>query len=1014
MDNINPYVGPRPFEREDQPIFFGRDPEANDLLSLVIAHSEVLFYAQSGAGKTSLLNAKVTPQLEEEGFEVLPTARVRGLIPENAKLEDIPNLFVFNTLLSWVERDIDIKKLAKLSLADYLKERPRSTDPDELPRVIIFDQFEELFSFYLERWQDRKEFFKQVREALKQDPMLRVVFAMREDYIARLDPYSSLLPENLRMRYRMERMRKNAALKAVINPLKETDCSFAEGVAEQLVDDLLAAKIETEGESVSVAGEFVEPVQLQVVCEGLWLDLPKTVKEVTQKHLRTLGDVNQALSGFYQRAIDETLENNSIKEGDLRQWFEKSLITPAETRGTVYKGGKETGGIANEAVEVLENFHIIRGEWRAGASWYELTHDRFIEPILDSNRKWWAERGEAEQAHKRLKMKADEWVRMGRGKGGLLDEVELREARRTLKLLDSAELDYDNEITDLVKDSSAAIEKVKAEKEAARKRELEQAKALAKAEEQAKSSTRLRQLAILLFIAFIVALGATVYALRLKGLADDNADEAFKQKGIAERKANEADSLFSVTKRQKDLVDTLLVKQEEQTEIAKENADEALRQKGIAERKANEADSLRDAAETAKVAAALTSRAQRQRRIGDPKVAALLARHAYEFNKEGAFIDDVYDALRNTLNHVIFDSVGGPKVKKRPELDWVRSVAFSARGQIASGHGDGFIRIWDSDSSNSPSNELLGGKAPSSSVRAVAFNKSGARLVSASDDGQVILWNLDSQDAPSEEGRLSVSAGIWAVAFRPNSAQVAIGGADTKLGLWSLEKNKLETLFAARQSLRIRTLAFSHDGKYLAAGSDDGMLRIWVVPPNEKEDSKQKKTADSLFVEREAHRGGVNSVAFNVNGSLATGGVDADIKLWEISQKENKVLELKEKNVPGGHESRVNAVAFSPDGKLLASGSSDKSVRIWNLEHLDRDPIVLLDHQSWIWSIAFSADGKRLISGGADKTIRSWAASAKNLADKVEGELSDPDWKRYVGVPRKTPSKPIQSANKND
>jgi len=75
----NPYRGPRPFEIGEQKIFFGRDREVKDLLSLIIAHRVVLLYAQSGAGKTSLLNAGLIPLLIEEGFDVLPVARVRAL-----------------------------------------------------------------------------------------------------------------------------------------------------------------------------------------------------------------------------------------------------------------------------------------------------------------------------------------------------------------------------------------------------------------------------------------------------------------------------------------------------------------------------------------------------------------------------------------------------------------------------------------------------------------------------------------------------------------------------------------------------------------------------------------------------------------------------------------------------------------------------------------------------------------------------------------------------------------------
>jgi hypothetical protein len=80
----NPYIGPRPFERSDRDKFFGRTRETRDLLSLIMAERVVLFYAQSGAGKTSLLNTQIIPALEEEGFQVLPVVRVGGDLPRTA------------------------------------------------------------------------------------------------------------------------------------------------------------------------------------------------------------------------------------------------------------------------------------------------------------------------------------------------------------------------------------------------------------------------------------------------------------------------------------------------------------------------------------------------------------------------------------------------------------------------------------------------------------------------------------------------------------------------------------------------------------------------------------------------------------------------------------------------------------------------------------------------------------------------------------------------------------------
>src|SRR5215213_2392615 len=98
---VEPYVGPRSFRKEQRQFFFGRDEEADELVSIITAHSAVLLYSQSGAGKTSLLNAKLIPKLEEEEyFHVLPPMRVQGLLPANLKVGRNTNIFVLNALMS--------------------------------------------------------------------------------------------------------------------------------------------------------------------------------------------------------------------------------------------------------------------------------------------------------------------------------------------------------------------------------------------------------------------------------------------------------------------------------------------------------------------------------------------------------------------------------------------------------------------------------------------------------------------------------------------------------------------------------------------------------------------------------------------------------------------------------------------------------------------------------------------------------------------------------------------------
>jgi len=547
---LQPYVGPRPFERTaaDRNRFFGRDDEASDLLSCVIAHSAVLLYSQSGAGKTSLINAKLTPMLEKAGLEVIKPARVRDVPPEDSVFRRISNIYAFNVLRSWDEGVTDPKVLAETPLSKFLKDHKSTVaeGEDPKPRVAIFDQFEELFTSYQERSADREDFFDQVGEALEEDRLLRVVFAMREDYIAELDPYLPLLPEKLRTRYRIERLSEDDALLAVTEPLRDTEYSYADGVAEQLVENLLMVPVETVKGVEKVRGQSVEPVQLQVVCQTLWENCQNTwgklsseKKVITREYLEAFGDVDQALSTFYEKAISRVVLATGVKEGVVRRWFEQSLITSAGTRGTVFRGPKETGDLPNAAVDELVNQHIIRAELRGGSRWYELTHDRFIAPIKASNERWLLAHSGGEQTPKRLEARAEQWALDGRQRKDLFDEGELLEAKRWLESPSASDVGYSERLATLVEASGAA-----------------------QAQQQVKSARRLRLLAAALMLLVILLIGASIVAFKsqreaeaLTRAATDARVMAEDQKGIAEKQTKLAEDRKRVADDQRHLAD---------------------------------------------------------------------------------------------------------------------------------------------------------------------------------------------------------------------------------------------------------------------------------------------------------------------------------------------------------------------------------------------------------------------------------------------------------------------------
>ncbi|MEL6309284.1 MAG: hypothetical protein AAFQ52_14170, partial [Chloroflexota bacterium] len=424
----NPYIGPRPFETQHRERFFGREREIHDFYSNVMSSRVVILNAKSGTGKTSLLNAGLIPKLEEEPFEILPIARVRGLIPDDIPIADVKNPFVLNALISWSENQGDVRDLLSMSMYDFLRERPVLLDKYNLPmpRLLIFDQFEEFFGFYGESRELRRAFFDDLNASLTYEypehgKLLRVVFIIREDYIAEMTPYENLLVDRVKP-YRIEFMTPQAALSAVEKPLERTSREYAPGVARKLVEELSQREEVTEdGQTKQVHVPFVEPVQLQVVCRTLWDNLPSDIRVIDDEQLEKFGDVDSALTAFYENAIEETIEQTGVDEELLRNWFSATtLITANGRRGSVFQDPHmdELAGLPKEAVAMLENKFLIRGETRTGGRLLELTHDRLVQPILTSNTNWKAERERSVQVEE-LERKDVEIVELATRSQGL-------------------------------------------------------------------------------------------------------------------------------------------------------------------------------------------------------------------------------------------------------------------------------------------------------------------------------------------------------------------------------------------------------------------------------------------------------------------------------------------------------------------------------------------------------------------------------------------------------------------
>lgn len=390
-NDVCPYVGPTPVPRKWGQGFYGRDPEVEQLLGLIKDARIVLLYASSGAGKSSLLNAEIAPRLENTNYDVLPGSgstgiRVGGAVDDKIKFgKDLLNIFAYSAILCMPGN--------KPSLGQKMVECLRVLDRNaKHRRMIIFDQFEELFTQHSERYEDRGAFIDQVVEALRADPTLHVLFAIRKEYLSDMVDLASrhLPPEFPMKQFALPRIGADGALDAITRPITRY-ARYAPGVAEEIAKQLRTIKVTGPDNKLKpLPGEHIELVHLQIVCWLLWDYLAKKFPGTKQIELRHLEDfcgegqsledfVPNALNAFYQEAIERVCADERGQKAV--QFGLMKFITRASTRTMVLRGDNKTGRLSNATVDALEREHLLRFEKRGEQLWYELSHDSIAEPV---------------------------------------------------------------------------------------------------------------------------------------------------------------------------------------------------------------------------------------------------------------------------------------------------------------------------------------------------------------------------------------------------------------------------------------------------------------------------------------------------------------------------------------------------------------------------------------------------------------------------------------------------------
>jgi len=976
-----PYPGMSPFTEAQSDCFFGRTDEVEETVQRLRLHPFLAVIGPSGSGKSSFVSAGVIPALRSSRLFGDGQWLVRTMRPGQRPLAALAAAL-----------GGDVGRPAE-AVSHLLTQSPGAT------RLLLFvDQLEELFTVTAEGATE----FQDALDALVSTGTCSVVTTARADF------YPHLMTAPLWGQIGAHRLEvlplEGARLRpAVVRPAE----SVGVFVETALVERLLADAAREPG--------VLPLVQETLVCLWERLErrlLPLSAYEAIVLPYQAYGGARRTgLQIAMARRADAAMESLTPAHQAIARRIFLRLVQFGEGRSDVrrqqlvseLKGG---GGDVQAFEHVLEQLvdrrllTLSAGDGDGGRR-ADLAHEALIDgwPALQT---WLAERREAEQTRRRLVDKADEWIRLGGGEGGLLDQVELLEAERWLEGEGAPDLGADDEIVDLMAASRDAIDQRRDEEEADRRREVEQANRLAaeqeararaetqRADDQARSAHQLRRLVGALAV-------VSLFMVAIAGFATVQRQRADHQARVAGSR-----QLAAVSRSEERLDTSLLLSQEAYRRAPTVEARGSLlaglernpRLVGFLQGHDDRAGPAVFSPDGTLVAAGgdddriivwdVRSGQERMRLARGGNVRTIA------FSADGATLAGAGHDNTVSLWDVRTGREDGPAFAGNVGI--VRTLAFRPHSGVMASAAEGTILLWDV-----AGRQVVGRLEQGSPVDSVAFTPDGKRLAAASEDGRVVVWDVDSGQrvsdvvghsdqartvAISPDGDLLASGGndkavvlwdlhtltrvgepllghaerIFSLSFSADSRTLASGSRDHRVVLWDVATRRPVEPPLTGHSDSIRSVAFGPDPRTLVTGSDDGTVGLWRLDAGPR-----------LATPFTANAEGVTAMAVSGDGRLlASGGLDGTVMLWDPATRS----QVGETMAPA--ENAITGLAFSPDGQLVAASSSDGSAAVWETRtHVRRQRIVADDGKP-LWALAWSGDGRTLATGGAGGAIRFW------------------------------------------
>jgi WD40 repeat protein len=980
----NPFPGLRPFKQDESHLFFGRESQTKEVLDKLIKNNFIAIIGISGIGKSSFINCGILPKLLGDfPGQISNQWDICSLRPGNNPIKSLAEAFIQETTkrkngktnhYQTVDEILEILRTnGSAGFTELVKNYIKSSGKN---LILYVDQFEEVFRYKTEEKSvsDETALFIEIitSSVQKKDLPVYAVITMRSDYIGECSRYTDLTAAINDSQFLIPQMTREEKKLAITGPVKV--------MGGQISPDLV-------NEILNKIGDDAD--QLPVMQHALmrtwdyWEQNKIGREEIGLSHYHAIGGMDSALSVH----ANELFNSLATDKRQICEKIFKSLTEKGEEGRSFRRPAtiRELSDIAQAAPDVTKEIvELFRSPGKTiftppsdipleEETIIDISHESLMR-IWGTLTHWIDEEYESTKQYLRIAEAAELHQT---GKGGLLKSPELQMATNWYHQESPTKawgirhhIAFDRTIEYLLY----------SEKQFIRGQRL-------------KNRQQRRRLYIARVVALVFGTGAIIagilfiYAQKQKMAANIQKTEATKQKEIAEEQAIVAEQNAQEAQKQSKIAEIEALRALRNEKIANESRKKAelerqnaMEQKELADKAHQKAVIEEQKALKLRMFSIARSMAIKSLQEPDVVTKSLVSRQAYNFyfDNGGTGTDpDIYNAL--------YYAVKALKGEKYNLLDGhtdnVRSIVTSANSDYFYSTGsDGQVFKWAPSGDLSFEKTLLNHNAEQLN-KAMALSSDGNWLVIGGDYNYLLLFSLTNEKQKPQKIK-TTSRQTWYIAFTPDNKNIISVGSDKKILLWDFVSAKE----VAQPEGKINSIDLDPSGKYLATAMESGEIILY--------DIKNNFAPKTLYTEK--NNTDLTSIKYSENGRmLAIGNIKGTVRILD-AESGSIVTSLT------GHTAMANQICFNHQGDKLATASFDHTVRIWDLDNLYNQPIVLNDHKDWVWSVAFSKDDNYLFAGCRDKLVRAWMMDINKLStiiclnNLINRNLNDKEWETYV------------------